>query len=184
MWHELLDGRWQLIDRVQRECELILIGTQNHNAERFALSKDERRVAQQLGLGLGTKQIAHLLGVTSSTIGLRARQVQRKLGLASRCELASAFAPHALPSTLSLLHVRGRALLVGRICLTALDQPCTLSPAERTVARLLIAGASNADIARTRGSAIRTVANQVQSIFRKLEVRSRTELAAHIVRAH
>ncbi len=53
-----------------------------------------------------------------------------------------------------------------------------LTPAERQVALAVLAGYSNAEIARMRGSAPRTIANQIASIFRKLGVRSRGELAA------
>lgn len=48
-----------------------------------------------------------------------------------------------------------------------------LTPAELDVARLLHDGLSNAEIAAARGSALRTVANQVASILRKLGVASR-----------
>ncbi len=52
-----------------------------------------------------------------------------------------------------------------------------LSPAEREVVALLLQGRDNASIARLRGTAVRTIANQVASIFAKLGVRSRSELA-------
>lgn len=52
-----------------------------------------------------------------------------------------------------------------------------LTPAERQVALAVLAGLSNA-VARMRGSSPRMVANQLATIFRKLEVRSRAELAA------
>ncbi|MBX3226124.1 MAG: helix-turn-helix transcriptional regulator [Labilithrix sp.] len=55
-----------------------------------------------------------------------------------------------------------------------------LTAAERDVARLVARGATNAEIARARGTSARTVANQVQSIMRKLEVASRVGLAAAI----
>lgn len=53
----------------------------------------------------------------------------------------------------------------------------SLSPSEREVAMLTLRGLSNQDIARARGVAVRTVANQLASIFKKLGVGSRTELA-------
>lgn len=53
-----------------------------------------------------------------------------------------------------------------------------LTAAEREVASLLVAGATNAEIARERGAALRTVANQVASILRKAGVSSRYELVA------
>ena len=58
----------------------------------------------------------------------------------------------------------------------------TLTPAERAVARDAIAGLSNAEIAKKRRRAIRTIANQLASIYRKLGVGSRAELAAQLTR--
>lgn len=55
-----------------------------------------------------------------------------------------------------------------------------LTDGEAHVARLLLGGASNRQIAAARGSALRTVANQVASIFRKLGVNSRVELALEL----
>jgi DNA-binding CsgD family transcriptional regulator len=53
-----------------------------------------------------------------------------------------------------------------------------LTAAEREVARLVGMGASNQETARARGASGRTIANQLASIFRKLGVGSRFELAA------
>lgn len=53
--------------------------------------------------------------------------------------------------------------------------------AERAVLALLVGGASNAEIARARGSSPRTVANQVASLLRKSGKSSRLELIASIV---
>lgn len=53
-----------------------------------------------------------------------------------------------------------------------------LSPAEREVARMVIQGLSNAAIATRRGTSVRTVANQVAAILRKLNVDSRRSLMA------
>ena len=53
-----------------------------------------------------------------------------------------------------------------------------LTPAEREVLRSLLDGMTRASIARARATSERTVANQIASIFRKLGVHSRSELAA------
>jgi len=53
-----------------------------------------------------------------------------------------------------------------------------LSGAEREVMEALLRGDSNAAIAHRRRRSARTVANQVASVFRKLGVGSRAELAA------
>ncbi len=52
-----------------------------------------------------------------------------------------------------------------------------LTHAEKDVAHELLRGKSYRDIARRRGTTSGTVANQVRSIFRKLGIRSRSELA-------
>jgi DNA-binding NarL/FixJ family response regulator len=54
-----------------------------------------------------------------------------------------------------------------------------LTEAETAIARDILGGLSNAAIARKRGTAVRTIANQVASIFRKLQVRSRLELSLY-----
>ncbi len=53
-----------------------------------------------------------------------------------------------------------------------------LTPAEHAVVAAIEAGKSNGQIARERGTSARTVANQVASLFRKLNVGSRAELVA------
>jgi DNA-binding NarL/FixJ family response regulator len=53
-----------------------------------------------------------------------------------------------------------------------------LSPSEREVAALMLHGRDNASIASLRGTSVRTTANQVASIFAKLGVHSRAQLAA------
>lgn len=59
----------------------------------------------------------------------------------------------------------------------------TLTAAERDVARHVLAGLSNAAIATRRGTSARTVANQLASIYRKLDVCSRAELAVVMLRS-
>jgi len=66
--------------------------------------------------------------------------------------------------------------------LPELSLPEALSGAEREVALLLLAGDGYAQIAARRRTALRTVANQVASIFRKVGVRSRLELAVRLAR--
>ena len=61
--------------------------------------------------------------------------------------------------------------------------PSSLSAAERAVVKLVIAGRSNAEIARARRVSVRTVANQVASILRKLGVGSRASLIAALARS-
>jgi DNA-binding CsgD family transcriptional regulator len=57
-----------------------------------------------------------------------------------------------------------------------LELPARLTAAEREVVRRMLLGASNADMARARGTSVRTIANQVASALRKLGIGSRLEL--------
>ena len=59
--------------------------------------------------------------------------------------------------------------------------PPILSESEMEVARAVLAGRTNAEIAAARGRSVKTVANQLGSIYGKLGVRDRYELAAVLV---
>jgi DNA-binding NarL/FixJ family response regulator len=63
------------------------------------------------------------------------------------------------------------------------ERTTRLTQAEWAVARAVIAGAKNAEIAVERGRSVNTVAKQVASVFRKLGVRSRIELARALANA-
>jgi DNA-binding CsgD family transcriptional regulator len=56
--------------------------------------------------------------------------------------------------------------------------PQQLTPTERAIALAVLSGASNEEVARTRGTSARTVANHLASIFQKTAVSSRIEFAA------
>jgi DNA-binding NarL/FixJ family response regulator len=62
--------------------------------------------------------------------------------------------------------------------LSELDQ---LTHAERAVVKLVFDGLSNAEIAAERDVSERTVANQLASVYRKLDVGSRAELVTFVL---
>lgn len=83
-------------------------------------------------------------------------------------------AKHQAPSDLQLSRV-------GDLIVVSAPQPSlppVLSESEQAVAQALLAGHSNAQIARERGTAVKTVANQLHAIYRKLGAGSREELVA------
>ncbi len=76
----------------------------------------------------------------------------------------------------------------GEVVLLSYPAPSMLLPpgltdAEREVVTSVLDGKSNAAIAEERGRSVRTVANQVNSVFRKLGVASRAELVALCARS-
>jgi DNA-binding NarL/FixJ family response regulator len=71
----------------------------------------------------------------------------------------------------------GTPLFALRIPLRQLPAVGRLTDAERDVLLRLVRGGSHGSIARVRGVSVRTLSNQVGSIFEKLGVHSRAELA-------
>jgi DNA-binding CsgD family transcriptional regulator len=57
-----------------------------------------------------------------------------------------------------------------------------LTATEREIARLVATGRRNKEVAATLSVAVRTVEWNLSKVYRKLGVRSRTELAAHLAR--
>jgi DNA-binding NarL/FixJ family response regulator len=76
-----------------------------------------------------------------------------------------------------MMALGGEELLILSFPVGEFSIPDSLSEAEREVLHLLLEGASHAEIARARQTAVRTVCNQVASIYRKTQVSSRMELA-------
>jgi DNA-binding CsgD family transcriptional regulator len=75
------------------------------------------------------------------------------------------------------LDVGSSAVVIFSYPVAPLDL-AVLSKAERDVVARALAGASNAQIARARKTAVRTVANLLARAYRKLGVSSRREVAA------
>lgn len=90
-----------------------------------------------------------------------------------RLALPSFRRPHGLRLEESAEH----GTLVVSFPVPSADFQGLLTGTETAIAQDILAGLSNADIARGRGTAVRTIANQVASIYRKLRVRSRLELS-------
>jgi len=60
-------------------------------------------------------------------------------------------------------------------------RPLPLTPAELAVARLVARGLDNAEIARHRQRSVRTIANQVAAIMRKLALSRRAQLGSFVL---
>ena len=69
---------------------------------------------------------------------------------------------------------------LGRISGRRVGEPGALTEAERRIAELVAAGSSNKDVAATLFVTVHTVEGALTRIYRKLGVRSRTQLAARL----
>ena len=83
-------------------------------------------------------------------------------------------------ATSSTLEVAGDDYLVVSVPLADAEIMADLTAAEREVARAILEGLSDTEIAERRGASLNTIRNQVSAIFEKLEVESRYELVARL----
>ena len=177
-WEGLVNGRWSIVDRFDSDGRRYIVAIKNDPAhpDLRGLTPRERQVAEYVGLGYASKEIAYTLGLSETAITNCTARTQSKLGIHSRAELVNFFAPNGFRRKLAETVLNGEHLLIATNPLIKSHQLIGLTETEREIATYLIAGSTNADIARRRGSSEYTIANQVQSIFRKLSVRSRGEL--------
>jgi DNA-binding NarL/FixJ family response regulator len=88
------------------------------------------------------------------------------------------------PPALRAVTFRARAETYLLLSFALPAAPCPrLTAAEDDVLQGILAGCSNAEIARSRGTALRTVANQVSALFGKFRVSSRLELAREVAKS-
>jgi DNA-binding NarL/FixJ family response regulator len=181
-WEGLVSGRWSMVDRFDNDGRRFVVAIKNDpdHPDPRGLTARERQVAEYVGLGCASKEIAYTLGLSETAITNCTARAQHKLGITSRAELVAFFAPSGFRRKLAETSLAGEQLLVGSRPLIDTRHIASLSEAEQAIVSFLIAGSTNTDIAQRRGSSERTVANQIQSIFQKLSVRSRGELVARL----
>jgi DNA-binding CsgD family transcriptional regulator len=88
----------------------------------------------------------------------------------------------ALPAVLAVeaVEIDGKQLVVFSFPTDRRTAPSLLTRAEHDVMELVLRGLSTAQIAILRGAAKATISSQLQSIYRKLGVGSRTELTSKL----
>lgn len=182
LWEGLVAGRWSLVDRFERDGKRFIVAHPNDPdvGDPRGLSRRERQVAEYSGMGRSQKEIAYLLGISTAGVSNAARRAAEKLGLAGRAELASFFAADGLRARLAEVALAGERLAVGSAPILDESALARLSETERSIAIDLLHGATVPEIARRRASSPLTVESQVKSIYAKLEVRSRVELATRV----
>jgi DNA-binding NarL/FixJ family response regulator len=88
------------------------------------------------------------------------------------------------PRNLAARHivVDGEELLILEFPLPVPHAATILTETERAVALMAVSGKSTRDIAKERRRSPRTIAHQLDAIYRKLGVKSRVELACALLR--
>ena len=185
LWPALVEGRWSLVDTFESDGRRFIVARHNTSEPQDprALSPDARRVAALLARGLANKEIGYELGLSPSRVAGIVADVMRSLGASTRLEViarregADAMSDERDAYTLQL----GDETLMVVSTPATVPIPMSLSPSEGEVLRLLLMGLSNLEIAERRGTSVKTVANQVSAIFRRLRVGSRHELLARLL---
>ena len=189
--HAVFDGRWSIVARRESSAGVHFLAVQNpvDGAPMRRLTSREIEVVQALMRDEPAKVLAEDLGITESALARRSNAAFRKMGVRSRAECALVFA-----ALTAICHDDARALAArssdGRTDANlriawSVQELCVargMTPSEASIVPMLIAGVSDGEIAERRGVARRTVANQTASVYRKLGVCSRFELARVMTR--
>jgi DNA-binding CsgD family transcriptional regulator len=179
VWSNLICGRWSLIDDYENGRQRYILAVRNDIcADTLALHPMEARTIELSVLGKCPKEMADDLGVSlSRTYALRQSALE-KLSARSIGDVIAL--GRQLPGVLwSSLPLGQEALFALKAPVAAQDL-ARLTNAERDVVRDLMRSVSRREIARRRKRSLRTVANQVSSIYQKLRVSNRNELIAFL----
>jgi DNA-binding NarL/FixJ family response regulator len=181
LWQGLVAGEWSLVDHWESDGKRFVAAYRNRPdvPDPRVLTPQERLVFKYASLGGSNKEIAFTLGLSVGAVASAVSQLLLKLRCARRIDLLAftdpASASHAELQignddigVLALTHAANAAAMKG------------LSATEREIAEQIVAGLTNAAIARARGTSAYTVANQIRAIFEKLAVGSRAELVRRL----
>jgi DNA-binding NarL/FixJ family response regulator len=177
LWHALVAGQWSLVDHWEFGGRRYLAAYSNRTGLRDprALTPTEQSVVRYLALGATNKELSYALGLPEKTASRAVSQILKKLRLKSRVELAALLDSER--ATRFDVSVGDESLaVVGVEMRFASALTDKLTQAERAIAERVAGGWSNARIAAERGVARSTVAKQLQAIFDKLGVESRSRL--------
>jgi DNA-binding NarL/FixJ family response regulator len=184
VWRELVRG----VESVTHEgfsdthCGLVLAPTKEP-VERPAGRRLE--ILESVLAGLGQNCVAIDMDLAPSTVALHARLALESLGVSVRPSRVHPLLMLMATAARRGILVSGQVSYVqseqGELRMIEVPRPGqrlgeSLPIAERAVIDLLIEGHCYTEIARKRGTAVRTVANQIAAGFRRLNVSGRSEL--------
>ncbi|HYP98946.1 MAG TPA: helix-turn-helix transcriptional regulator [Polyangiaceae bacterium] len=186
VWAALCAGQLRIVQHAQDELHTILYLEERRADElaRWALRGRPLTVLERVFLGQSLNFIALDLGFSSSTVSAEFQVAMRTLGLKARLSCLPVHIPqlwHASRAHPVGATAAGSGWHGARFATVALPRPelrlaSVLSRAELEVSTMVLQGKTHAEIASVRGTSARTVANQLASIFGKLDVSGRQQL--------
>lgn len=192
LFRQLAEGFATIDDHfsTQDRCYLIFT-TRRGRGQVRQLPLSYRTVLERaLLLGDAQKVVASDVGRSTSTISARLKSALRFIGLScggSRVPVMLVLAaqdwqaPHPRSSgRLAPFVSEGLTRWVASVSRPDAILGQLLPAAEYDVARLLVEGKTHKEIANARGTSVRTVANQVRSVFQRLRISGRGELLHYL----
>lgn len=189
-WRELADGGCTVADEFfsQERCYLVLAPAAAGTLQ--AVTGRRLEILEAVLSGLPQKNVASDLCLAPSTIALNARLALESRGINAKPSRAHPLLMLAARVTVegrrtfvrcsSLVSREGKALRVLSAARPDLSLEKQLPKAELAVIRRLIEGLSYTQIAAERGTSVRTIANQITAVFRRLRVSGRNELVQRL----
>jgi len=148
--------------------------------ERTLLGESQKLIALDLARAVST--VATLIGRAVMDVGLTCRASQAPVALVMMAHAAQA--PDVRrPATLRCLETGDTTRFVVSVPRPERAFRAGLNPAERDIVRLRVEGMSYAEMAKTRKTSPRTIANQVGAVYRKLGVSGRLALLSRVVQS-
>ncbi len=183
LWRGLVAGQWSLVEHWESGDRRYLAAYRNSPEARDprALTPTERSILKYLTHGATNKDIVYALGLPEGTVSTSVTRILKKLRLKRRVDVALL----GDPSRMERLDIAVDNEEIGVLAVDARprgEAAALLSDAELEVATYVVRGLSNEQIASARQVAVRTVANQVRSIFEKLGIENRSQLAQALTR--
>ncbi|HTQ06318.1 MAG TPA: LuxR C-terminal-related transcriptional regulator [Polyangiaceae bacterium] len=186
LWRSLTEGRLFISRTVLADgrCSALLTSP---NSASGRLRDDDVGLLELVLRGEAQKVVADMSFMTVSSVSNRCSRALR--GMAgespvSRVSMVVVMAAHAaggLPLPKARIERSEHAATVISVEFPPVQRLWPLSSSEAEILRMTLEGRSHEEIALTRRTARRTIANQLASVFRKVGVSGRTALKARAV---
>jgi len=188
-WRELTRGLSRIVGWffTDQRCGLVLAMTDH--APEPALSGRRLEIIESILRGVGQKTVAIDLDVAPSTIALHAQKGLADIGATGRPSrvhpLLMQIAKAACERSLASGAISFVSSPLGDLRVIGTQRPdrhlvSNTPAAELDVVRFLVEGLSYAQIAATRRTSHRTVANQLAAVFKRVGVSGRNELMVRL----
>lgn len=185
VWNQLVSGTCTVVEAFfgPARCYMVLSFSERRAREWPDLHQE---ILERILSGQCQKVVAIELGLAPSTVAQNARQALEATGASCRPSRAHPLLMLAAKSARErdLSRVASSTFASGsesRLRVLSVMRPehhlsGRLPRAELSVLQHLVEGRSHAEIASLRGTSVRTIANQLASIFRRLSVSGRNDL--------